>query len=199
MVLTLAALAVSVRPETELELLRGGARAGTVAMEQRLLDDGRKLSRVVFRSDPPGVEVTQESTYLPDGSPQRMLQAVVSGGRRTARTAVFDDVGALFTAEGKEPVRVPYPPSGSTAAASEFWFLRDRPILGEKVEYFRFDLAAGGWKPAAAMYVGPREVVVRGQVRKAHRTVVEGVASDVDESGVPWRVSLADGSVLERL
>jgi hypothetical protein len=182
----------------ELDLERGGERAGTVTMEQRVLEDGRKLSVVRFRSEPPGVEVVQESTYGPDGRPLRMLQATVAAGSRTTRSATFDDAGAEFLGPDGAAKRVPLPEGADSASPSEFWFLRDRPIVGEAVRFYRFDLAAGAWRESSATFLGEREIVVRGHLRRAFRTRVEGVVSDVDESGLPWRVELADGSVLLR-
>lgn len=195
----IAALAALPVAEVRLELVRGGVRAGEVRMEQRILEDGRKLSRVEFRSDPPGAEVAQESTYAPDGRPTRMLQATVSGGGRESRSATFDDEGAVFSVGSAAPKVVPVPSSLSTAAPNEFWFVRDAPIQGESVRYMRFDLSSGAWKESVAQYVGPREIVVRGSVRKTRRVVVDGVVSHVDDQGLPWRVELADGSTLERL
>jgi hypothetical protein len=128
-----------------------------------------------------------------------MLQVTVSGGSRASRTATFDDQGASFTVGAAAPAPVPLPEGRTAAAANEFWFLRDAPIQGEAVRYVRFDLSTGQWKDSVARYVGPREIVVRGTVRKSRRIVVDGVVSDVDEQGLPWRVELPDGSTLERL
>lgn len=192
------AFALLVAPPVRFGILVQGTKAGSGTIEQRLLEDGRKLSRVEMRFDDLGIEVSQESTYNPDGSPSRMLQATTRGGSRSVRTAVFEDRQVVFSGTGLDTTKVAYPTGGSVRAASEFWFLRDRPILNEKLQYHRFDLGTGSWKLVSAVFVGERETVLAGKVWKVHRTLVDDVRSDLDERGDPVRVELSNGIVLER-
>lgn len=193
----LAALALTPVP-VRFEVLISGLPAGSGTIEQKLLGDGRKLNRVEMRFPDQGIEVSQESTYLTDGGPSRMLQTTVRHGRREVRSAVFDGKIVSYSGTGLQPTQVSYPDSGQTAAPSEFWFLRDLPIQGERLSYHRFDLGAGAWKPATAAYLGPRETVLSGKVWKVQRTIVDGVRSDLDERGDLVRVELPNGIVLER-
>ncbi|MGE0001369.1 MAG: hypothetical protein AB7F50_08325 [Fimbriimonadaceae bacterium] len=191
------AIALLVATPVQFDVLIAGQKSGIGSIEQRLLEDGRKLNRVEMKFPDLGIDVAQESTYNPDGSPYRMLQTTVRNGKREVRHAVFDGKVVAYSGTDIETAGVPYP-AGGVAAPSEFWFLRDLPIQGEKVLYYRFDLGTGAWKSATASYVGPRETVLGGKVWKVHRTIVDGVKSDLDERGDPVRIELQNGIVLER-
>lgn len=192
------AIALLVAAPVQFDVLIAKQKSGVGSIEQKLLEDGRKLNRVEMKFPDLGIEVAQESTYNTDGSPSRMLQTTVRNGKREVRSAVFDGKLVDYSGTDIERTEVPYPAGGGVAAPSEFWFVRDLPIQGETVLYHRFDLGTGAWKSVTASYIGPRETVLGGKVWKVHRTIVDGVKSDLDERGDPVRVELPNGIVLER-
>lgn len=167
------------------KLLPDGSKQTQLAIELRALD-GRKL-RVRF-----------DRTYRADGSPIRAFAETFSEKpryRKTA-TATFNAVGAHVVVDenGKRTVHeAPLAQTAPRECMPEFWFLRDKPKVGDRAKYYHFDLDKLEWKLVEARYAGVGTVKIGGIVVRGHRVVTATGESLLDESGAPLRI--VDASV----
>lgn len=125
----------------------------------QVLADGSKFVLLEYIREPGGI-VRQESTYASDGTPIRLQQEVRLGGEAVRRVvAIFqeNDVEIRLTAGGSTRVSRIALPDGSLQAQSEWWFLRDQPIEGEVVRFWRLDLSTLDWIESRVVYEGRRE------------------------------------------
>jgi len=141
---------------------------GTATMTNRLLEDGTKLVRLTMKlkyENGESVDVLQESSYSADGEPKRMLQTYKGSSRKTSVVVTFDSDGAQVVSDngsGPKTNKV-VRPDGPIANKAEFWFLRDKPKVGQTAEFFAFRVSEQAWAKTKAKFEGRREIVVQGK------------------------------------
>ncbi len=168
----------------------GGKRAGYATISQKRMPDGSKT--VELRLQIGKMRLTTQSTFASDGSPTRKFHEVLEPELDKKRVLVeFDAAGAIVTDLGgdRSPRKVPLVSTGNRKNLAEFWFLRDQPKRGDRVEAFVFDLNTWTWDLSVTEFLGPATVEVAGKPRKGFELRVEqgGKASRVvvDEAGLP--------------
>jgi hypothetical protein len=176
---------------------------GQATLINRIQADGSKYVRLSMNlryGNGETAEVLQESSYDQTGKPTRKLQAVKSSGARRSIVVTFTDGGAkVVEDQGAGPkVSLVSPPDGAdTRAVTEFWFVRDKPKVGQTATYYAFRPNQKDWVEIKARYDGMKEIVVAGKRVKAHNIVMGEVRSWVDDQGGPLRIEVA-GVTLER-
>ncbi|HZH98557.1 MAG TPA: hypothetical protein VEX38_06265, partial [Fimbriimonadaceae bacterium] len=84
------------------------------------------------------------------------------------------------------------------ANVSEFWFIRDKPKQGDKVEVYVFSLDTKSWELTTFTYKGLQDVTVRGKKMKAHKVESEKATAYMDNTGLPLRLE-SPQFVMERM
>ncbi|MBS1713569.1 MAG: hypothetical protein JST30_04455 [Armatimonadetes bacterium] len=168
---------------------------GTATMTNKLLEDGNKLVRLTMKlkyENGESVDVIQESSYSADGEPKRMLQTYKGTSRKTSVVVTFDPDGAQVVSDngsGPKTNKV-VRPQGSVANTAEFWFLRDRPKVGQSVEFYAFRVSEQAWAKTKAKFEGKREIVVGGKKVSANVVSMGESKAFYDEAGDLYRFEI---------
>lgn len=191
--------------EVDMKVTGPGGLTGTAKVINRLQADGSKyvqLSMSLKSSSGQAVTVLQESTYESTGRPIRKIQVttLAGGGSRQRLVAAFEAQHVQVTGEAgdkKIDDRHDIPAGKNIRAASEYWFIRDKPKPGDTTTYHRFDMA-GAWVETKCVYHGLRTIKVSGREVKGHLVTFGDARAYVDDNGDPLRLE-QNGVVMERL
>lgn len=183
----------------------GGKKAGTATLLQKVLPDGTKSVQLAMELKGSTVEakLRSESTYDSTGKAVRKFQETLIPAQKVRRTLIvsFDAKGANATMDlnGKRTVKsVPLPETAERADGSEFWFLRDKPKVGQSVSAYNFSLETLTWSLIVTTYLGRVDATIGGKKVKAHKTQSENGIALIDDAGLPLRLELSNGA-LERI
>lgn len=173
-----------------------GRAVGFATVSHKLMPDGSKL--VTLRMELTGangatVRVRSETSYKSSGEPLRAFQEtqVDKPVSRSSVTATFDAKGANVIVDegGKRSVKsVDLVSTAPRAAVSEFWFLRQSPKPGERVQYYFFSATRLAWELQEMHYVGKTTFKLGNQTVPAHRVRTKQGEMILDEKGLPLRV-----------
>ena len=120
-------------------VLYEGLEVGSAEATSKLLETGGKQTVLTMNLKSRGMEsrVRQESILDSLGQPTRMiLEVVADKSKRQHITATFDANGANVTInlDGKlTQKQVPLEKDAPRDNASEYWFIKTQPMVGEKV------------------------------------------------------------------
>ncbi len=191
--------------QVKMQVLIGGKRAGTASLLQKILPDGSKMVQLSMELKTEQVNATlrSESTYDKKGNPIRKFQETIVPSQKTRRTVIvtFDAQGANTTIDlnGKRAVKhVALPSTATREDASEFWFSRDQPKVGQVNKAYNFNIESLTWELTVTTYVGIVDATIGGKKVKARRTESSAGAALLDETGLPLRLELSNGA-LERI
>jgi hypothetical protein len=189
-------VAVIASAQIKLKATASGLPGSLVTYSHKITAEGSKtISLTMEFSGREGriVRVRTERTYAKDGSPVRVFQETVSQkpAFRNSVTVTFDEQGARAVSDerGKRTVKdIPLVSTAPRKCISEFWFLRDKPKVGQTEKYYHFDAAKLEWRISEATYVGPTKVKI-GKVEFAGHLVRSPDGEAVlDDKGLPIRL-----------
>jgi hypothetical protein len=201
-----AAFSASQAGEVVLNVVSPANMAGSTAkVNTRIQSNGTKaltLSLSLKSANGTAV-VVQELIFAADGRPIRMSRRTSLG---TGKLVEFirADIGAstikvTVERDGKPVVNTVPLPKGELKNVSEFWILRDKPTVGQKHTYQKFDLTSLTFAPATVVYKGLQSVKVGGKTIKAHQ-IVEGTATTwLDDKGDPVKIEGRNSTMERRL
>lgn len=205
-ILAATILAAAATGQVKLKTVSSGLPDGVASYSHKLLPDGSKfvqLSIEMRAANGRAIRVRSERTYSADGHPVRaFLESIAE--RPTSRrqaTATFSGPSAhvVLDVGGKRSVSdVPLAAAAPRACLSEFWFLRDAPAPGAKVQYYHFDLATLAWVLEEAHYVGPAKVKVGSATYSGHHVRSKTGEAWLDARGLPIKL-VSPGVSMERL
>jgi len=189
--------------QVKMKVQIGSKNAGTVVITQKVLKDGSKLVQLAMNLTSPPRTVRTESLYAKDGSPVRKFQETVVIGQRTRHqvTATFSVSGARVVIDingSRETKEVELKAGAKLANPSEFWFVREKPKVGARVQAHTFNLEQMKWEQVTVTYLGPKEIKIGGAKQTAHLITSDKGSAYVDSTGQPVRLVLP-GAVMERL
>ncbi len=192
--------------QVKMAVLIGGKKAGTASLSQKVTDKGGKVVDMVLmiQSGDDNVHIESQWMYDPKGAPLRMFQQVVVSGKdhnRHEAIVTFDDDGAnvVLDDDGDRSTKhIPLLSSNPREDASEFWFVRDQPIVGETVTAYRFNIDTLVWEQVTSVYRGMRPVTTDGRRELANVITSEQGSAYLDINGLPLRLELQN-SAMERL
>jgi hypothetical protein len=171
-----------------------GKPSGSATISQKLLADGSKTVTIVMdlaAETGQRAKVRQESVYDRLGNPVRKIQEITGkdGKRQNLVVVTFDSDGAIMTIQlegDPKEKRVALQKGAPRSNPSEFWMIRDKPKIGSKATYYRFDVAAGRWTLTEAIYKGTKSIKIAGKQIVAHWIESTGEGSAyLDSQGEP--------------
>lgn len=173
-----------------------GQRAGQAVAFQKVLPDGGKRVQLSMNlAGPNGATITlrMESTYDAKGAPIRKFEESLTSNPRKRRTVtVTFDKKTANVIEEKDGVRtmktVPLVASAPIESKSEWWFLRDKPKLGDVDKYYQFNISSLEWSLRTTTYGGLKSITVGGKKVQAHELKQSEGTAYVDAQGLPYRL-----------
>lgn len=85
-------------------------------------------------------------------------------------------------------------PRGSISTPSIYWFLKGTPARGATEQRYFFDFDKSGFFMRTTKYVGRTDILAGGKKVSAHH-VKQGYSNMfLDPNGMPWEMSISDGS-----
>ncbi len=152
--------------ETKMLVYQGDKRIGESMLSQKILSTGSKQISVTMQltsKESQTFKVRQESVYDQEGNPVRKIQEVFAstGKRLSSKLVIFTSEGAevAINEDGKATNRVVKLAKGAPRSnPSEFWFIRDKPKISEKVIYYRFDPTSERWVLSETTYLGTKNI-----------------------------------------
>jgi hypothetical protein len=171
------ALTGQVSLQTQLLVQASGLPDGTASITQKIAADGTKASQLKLQLGKKGsafVSVRSESSYNSKGEQTRIFTETISEkpSRRRQVTVTFSGEGAHVVVDesGKREVKaVPLVETAPRANPTEFWFIRDLPKPGTKVQYYHFNANTLTWDLRSSTYVGRKSIRLNGALVNAHR------------------------------
>lgn len=196
---------VCLAAEVSLKVVSPANVAGSTAkVTTRIQSNGTKALTLSLslKSENGTAVVVQELIFAADGRPIRMTRRTSLGSGKLVES-IRADIGAstlkvTVERDGKPLVSTQQLPKGELKNVSEFWVIRDKPKVGQKHTYQKFDLTSLTFSSATVEYKGLQNVKVGGKTIKAHQ-IVEGTATTwLDEKGDPVKIE-GRNSVMERV
>ncbi len=182
--------------QVRLKATSSGLPESVVTYSHKLTAEGSKvISLTMDFSGREGrtVRVRTERTYAKDGSPVRVFQETISQrpAFRVSVTVTFDAKGAhaVVDERGKRTVKdIPLVNTAPRKCTNEFWFLRDKPKVGQREKYYHFDATKLEWRISELTYMGPTKVKVAGVQVAGHLVRSPEGEAVLDDKGLPIRL-----------
>lgn len=179
--------------------VKGSASKATTTLQA----NGSKILALAMTLKSPNGALTilQESVYAPDGRPLRLTRRTSLATGKLVEFIRADIGGSELKVtverDGKPVTNKSKLPAGDLKALSEFWIIRDKPPVGAKHTFLRFDLTTLSFSKTTAVYKGLQPLTLGGRAIKAH-VIVEGDATTwLDEKGDPLKIT-GKASSMER-
>ncbi len=177
-------------------------RVGYATISQNLQPDGSKVVqfRLQLENSNQMVTITNESRFSSDGLPVRkFVETLVKGSPSKQQVATFNNEGAHVVtneAAGRKVKDVPLVEAASRSCTPEFWFIRDKPIKGDVVRSYVFNMDKLEWQLSETTYKGKKEIKI-GKKTYSANVVVEvrdgkTTTSYLDDAGLPILISSGD-------
>lgn len=175
-----------------MRILLDGQPHGSATVLQTLLENGGKQVVVTMSlGEKSPVKVRQESVYDNAGGPVRKIQEVIDAKGNTQHKVVvsFDEAGAhcsIYRGGAPQVTTHELVKGAPRNNPSEFWFIKSRPRVGDKVTYYRYDVSASKWTLAETRYIGKKTIEIAGEKVDAH-LIDSGAEGQtfVDDKGNP--------------
>ncbi len=199
-------IATAAHGQVRMVVLVKGRRAGTATLSQRLTEKGAKVvdMTIEIKSGDDNVKIQSERTYDPNGAPTRMVQQVTVTGKDHSHdetTVTFDDDGAnvvIDDDDDRSTKHIPLLASNPREDASEYWFVRDQPVVGETVVSYSLQHRYVGVGAGHHDHLkGMRPVTADGRREIANVVTSEQGSAFLDINGRPLRLELPN-SAMER-
>lgn len=192
--------------QVKMVVLVEGRRAGIATLAQRLNEKGAKVvdMTIEIKSGDDHVKIESERIYDPNGAPTRMFQQVTVSGKDHSHNetiVTFDEDGANVVIDDdsdRTTKHIPLLASNPRDDPSEYWFVRDQPIVGETVVSYHFNIDTLVWEQVTTIYKGMRPVTTDGRREIANVVTSEQGSAYLDINGLPLRLELPN-SAMERL
>lgn len=185
---------VSSSPTVKMSITLGGKNVGTAWITEKLTEDGGKRSQTKLILANNGLKSTfiDEVEYDKEGYPVRKYVRRQGPDGQEMRIATFGDRLAEVVTEmnGKRSTQTVKAPEGcETRAASEFWFIKNQPRVGQTDVYYRFDMDQLAWIETKVKYEGMRDLELGGQIMRTHCVTLAGMAKTwLNDLGRPLKV-----------
>jgi hypothetical protein len=183
-----------------MQIHRDAKLLGYATVSQWLLPSGGKTVEMrmeLMGQSGASTKLHKISSYDAKGHPTRMVLEV-NGGSRTETIVTFGDKGAnvsrVVHGIAKNSL-APLAPGAPWGDGTEFWFIRDHPKIGEKVQAFLFSIDKLDWVLTTVTYVG-----LKGP-DNAVRSDSDGRSTTafLDGRGNPVRIELGDGITMSQI
>ncbi len=195
--------------QTKMKVVMGQQEIGEATFSYHLTENGSKtmesrMSVTMFGKD---MTITQTTTINALGVPTRRVQEIkVKSPRATMLTiAEFFENGARVVVDkngSRTPTNVELPKGYTITDPSEFWFFRDRPSVGQKVESYSLNLESQKWEKVEIVYEGRQTVKIDGKSYPGHKIVSTKAGAKstmiVDDKGRPIQMDGPMGFRMER-
>jgi len=176
----------------------GGKVLGTASVTQQVKSDGSKFLeyRMDWTSGQTKMTLRSQNTYDKEGAPiRKFMEAIIPGGKMQRQiVATFDKEGAnLVILDGgdRKTKQVPLTQTAPRKNKSEFWFLRDKPKVGDKVDSYVFNMDSLQWELQTATFKGTKSIEIGGKKILAHEVETTGnrkATAFLDDHGLPWLI-----------
>lgn len=158
---------------------------------------------MTLKSPNGALTILQESVYAPDGRPLRHTRRTSLASGKLVEFIRADiggtELKVTVERDGKPVTNKSKLPAGELKALSEFWIIRDKPPVGSKHTFLRFDLTTLSFSKTTAVYKGLQPVTLAGKAMKAH-VIIEGDATTwLDEKGDPLKITGKTSSMERKL
>lgn len=188
----------AMQAQMRLEIRAPGLPLSRGTYSHKLNADGSKLATMTMElasADGHKVHVRLDRVYAADGKPVRAFSETVGEKPRFRRvvTVEFDDAGAraVIDESGKRTVKaIALAPNAPRESVSEFWFLRDKPKIGQSTKAYYFDVSTLEWTLQSSTYVGPTQIKLNGTQISGHRIKTDTGEAIVDDKGLPLRITM---------
>lgn len=181
-----------------------GATRGQASISYELKANGELELSQTREVDLNGTEVvvTDVATYNAEGVPvkREMTQEAMGQQAEILFRYKRSEVEATISSGGQEQSQTfTMKGSGSMANPAVFWFVRDIPEPGAKVESVSFDVQSGEFREVTTVYVGVEAIEYDGKQVDAHKITLNGdeVILWTDDQGLPYRVELKESPLGE--
>lgn len=190
--------AASADAQVRMSVEMSGKPVGSAAITQQIKPDGGKSVELRMELTGAGRKMTirSQNTYDKDGLPLRkFMESIIPGGKMQKQIiATFDKDGAnlvILDGEKRQTKKAPLVESAPRKNLSEFWFLRDKPKVGDKVEGYVLNMDTMAWELQTVVYQGLQTITVGGKAIKAHAVETTGsrkATAYLDDKGLPWLI-----------
>lgn len=201
----LALAAALSQAQADLKVMVNGQDVGRVRITQKITEKGFKAVQLMMKikSGKKAISLQSDATYNAKGVAVRKHQEMYVEGERFHRQLVvsFDSDGATAVqdvAGSRKIKKVPLVENAPREDATEFWFLRDKPAVGDIVKVYTFNLDTLEWELVTTTYKGVRPLTVGDHKVVAHVTESEKGTYYLDDEGLPYRLELTN-AVMERV
>ncbi len=191
-------IATMASAQVRLTIESGGKRVGYATMSQKINSDGSKSVDLRMELDSNGQKLTirSQNTYDAIGNPTRkFMDSNVPGGKLQRQViATFDKAGAnvVINDGGKRSTRqVPLVETAPRPNASEFWFVKQTPKVGEEAKCYVFNMDSLEWQIQTTIYRGRQNIKSGDKTLSAHYIETTGsrpVKAFLDDDGLPYLI-----------
>lgn len=200
--LAIAAITSLASSQTHLAITQRDHPVGFATLNQRVQQDGMKIVelRMEFTAGTKKINITTEARYDAKGMPVRKYQqTLVPGGSDRQVIATFGKEAAsvvLLEGDKRTTKSVTLPTTAPRGSMSEFWFIRDKPKVGQVEESYDFNSDTLEWELVRSEYRGPRTLQIEGRNVHVHEVVTKRgekrTTSYLDDQGLPVLVDQGD-------
>ena len=184
--------------QVKMSVEMSGHPVGTASITQVLKADGSKSVelRMDLTAGAQKLTLRSQNTYDRTGLPTRkFLESIIPGGKMQKQViAGFDKDGAnvvILDGGQRSTKKSALAPVAPRANASEFWLIRDKPKVGDKVESYVFNMDTMAWDLQTVEYKGLKSIQIGGKTVKAHEIETTGprkATAYLDDKGLPWMI-----------
>jgi len=160
-------------------------------------DDSRKeMLRITLKQ---GLSVVQESTYNSKGAATRKTQFGYQNGKEISSSVTIISgrkaVMTSITAGQKSTNTFTAPKNASIENASHWWFIKNKPKVGDSVTYYEFAAEKKAWELDKIKYMGKKPIKVSGKNLMLHEvTSLQGLAY-FDDKGTLFMLTFSGGKM----
>ncbi len=193
--------------QTKYSVEIGGKVVGSASLNQKIGADGGKSVdlKMDLELNKQRLTIRSQNNYDKAGNPTRkFMDSNIPGGILQKQIiATFGERGASLVQidGGKRSTReIPLVSTAPRANASEFWFVRDRPKVGQEIKCYLFNMDALAWELKTVVYRGEKSIKLGSRTVKAHEVETLGERTAkvyLDDSGMPWLME-AGSAILKR-
>lgn len=194
--------------QVKMSVEMSGHPVGTASITQAVKADGSKLVELRMDLSSGGQKLTlrSQNTYDRTGLPTRkFLESIIPGGKMQKQIiAGFDSAGAnivILDGGQRSTKKVALAASAPRANVSEFWLVRDKPKVGDKVDSYVFNMDSMAWDLQTVTYKGQKTIQIGGKPVKVHEIETTGprkATAYLDDKGLPWLIE-AGATTMKRI
>jgi len=194
--------------QVKMSVEMSGHPVGTASLTQAIKADGSKSVELRMDLISGGQKLTlrSQNTYERTGLPiRKFMESIVPGGKMQKQViASFDKDGAnLVILDGgqRQTKKIALTENAPRANGSEFWLIRDKPKVGDKVDSYVFNMDTMAWDLQSVVYKGQKTIQIGGKPVKVHEIETTGprkATAYLDDKGLPWLIE-AGATTMRRI